>query len=239
MGKGGRFFDILSIMMLGLTILTIGCYTALAINPYLPINPFPPPTPITLLVLPGPEEVAGEVVTPTPSGPVMPPTWTPTPTFTPRPTLAPSFTPTVTPTPGPTRVFPTRTSTPTPTPLVTRSPYAFTAAVSYETPYYGCNWAGVGGIVQDLDGKPLADYPIHVWGGGIDVVILSGSNTRYGVAGWEQFFNDHPIDAQGIYQVQLHDKNSSNPQPISPKITLNFEALCSKSLASVVFIKNH
>jgi len=38
----GRLFNTLSLVMLGLTAITILCYLLIAINPYLPINPFPP-----------------------------------------------------------------------------------------------------------------------------------------------------------------------------------------------------
>lgn len=227
-----RLFNLLSLVMLGLTVLTIGCYILIVLNPYIPLNPFPPARPALTVVA---------TLTPTPLVRKGAPTWTPTPTPTITPTPPPSFTPTATPIP-PTRtpVPPTRTLTPTPspTPRVTRSPYPFTYVLNYETPYYGCTWMGVGGTVQDLDGNPLKDYRIHVWGGGIDVVILSGSKQIYGDSGWEQFFLNQPVEMNGIFHVQLHSPYAPHT-PVSEEITLNYPGLCSKSLALITFTKNH
>jgi len=92
--------------------------------------------------------------------------------------------------------------------------------------------------VQDLDGNPLKDYRIHVWGGGIDVVILSGSKQVYGDSGWEQFFLSQPAEMNGVFRVQLHSPYEPHT-PVSEEIVLNFPGLCSKSLAHIVFTKNH
>lgn len=222
--------NVVSLVVLGLTILTVICYLAIAINPYLPINPFPP----------GPNRVLVATVTPT-STPTDEPlaTWTATATPTITPTPPPSFTPTITPTPEPTTPPPTAKPTATPTPRVTRSPYPFTYELEYETPYYGCAWMGVAGTVQDIDGNPLRGYPIHVWGGGIDTVVTSGDRPVYGDAGWEQFFDSSPRTVQGAFRVQIHAKDDPNHPPVSAEIVLNFEGLCSTSLAHIVFIKNH
>ena len=226
-----RIFDILTLLMLGMTLIIILVYVAIAINPYLPLNPFPPVqiTPVTL--------VATDTPTPTP-GPEDVPTWTPTTTPTITPTPLPTFTPTVTPTP--TEMPPTETPTPTPTitPRVTRSPYPFTYEINYDTPYYGCNWTGVAGIVQDLDGNNLQGYPIHIWGGGIDVVVNSGDKQMYGDSGWEQFFNSAPMESRGTFRVQIHSQYEPHA-PVSEEIVLNFEGYCSTAMAYIVFTKNH
>jgi len=96
----------------------------------------------------------------------------------------------------------------------------------------------VAGLVQDLDGKPLTGYSIHIWGGGLDSVPLSGDYPMYGDSGWEKFFNNYPIRESGEFKVQLHDKNPPHT-PLSEVIILNYQGLCSKSLAFVVFTKNH
>ncbi len=229
MGKRDKLFDTLSVAMLGLTLLTLLCYLSIAINPYLPFNPFPP-RPLT--------QIATNTPTLTPRATSIP-TWTPTNTPTITPTPPPTFTPTITPTPTP--VPPTDTPTPTftPTPRVTRSPYPFTYELTYETPYYGCHWMGVAGTVQDLDGNPLKGYPIHVWGGGIDVVVISGDKQMYGDSGWEQFFTNASQESKGIFRVQLHDPNNPNHPPISEEIELNFTGYCSTSMAHIIFTKNH
>ncbi len=227
MGKRDRLFNMLTIVMLGLTVLTLACYLIIAINPNIPLNPFPPGTQVALLVLPS--------ATPTPEGQNAPPTWTPTATPTITPTPPPTFTPTSTSTPEPTG---TPKPTKTPTPRVTRSSYPFTAELTYETPYYGCNWAGVAGLVQDLDGNPLTGYVVRVSGGGLDKAIEAGEFQMYGDSGWEQFFNNYPIEVEGEYRVQLHDKNPPHG-PVSDVITLDFQGFCSKSMAFVVFTQNH
>lgn len=230
MGQRDRIFNVLSLVMLGLTAILLLYYISIAINPFLPFNPFPPERVASYTV-------ATETPTPTPINTPVP-TWTPTNTPTITPTPPPSFTPTITPTPEPTSPPPTRTPTPTETPRVTRSPYPFTYELTYETPLYGCAWTGVGGIVQDIDGNPLMDYPIHVWGGGIDEIVYSGSKQIYGDSGWEQFFNNAPMEISGVFRVQVHAKNAPHG-PLSEEIVLNFPGFCSKSLALIVFIKNH
>jgi len=233
MRQRDRILTSLSLVLLGLTAVTVVCYALIAINPHLPLNPFPP------------EEDAFVVATLTPSptstrAPIA--TWTPTATPTVTPTPPASFTPTITPTPEPTGTqAPTETPTPTemPTPRVTRSPYPFTYEISYETPYYGCAWTGVAGTVEDLDGNPLIGYPIHVWGGGIDVVVTSGDKQLYGDSGWEQFFNSSPQETHGIFRVQLHSRDDPNHPPISQEIVLDFPGFCSRALARIVFVRNH
>jgi hypothetical protein len=233
MSQQDRLFSLLSLVMLGLTLLTIIYYITIVVNPMTGLNPFPP-------------DPAGFIVatsTPTPIPTETPvATWTPTRTPTITPTPPPSFTPTITPTPEPTvppTDTPTPSLTPSPTPRVTRSPYPFTYELSYETPYYGCAWMGVAGTVQDIDGNPLEGYPIHIWGGGIDVVVTSGDKQMYGDSGWEQFFNNAPMDAAGIFRVQIHARDNPDHPPVSEEIVLNFEGFCSKSLALVNFVKNH
>jgi hypothetical protein len=80
-----RLFNLLSLVMLGMTLLVIGYYILIAMNPYTPLNPFPPA-----------QRTLAVVATLTPT--VTPPrkeaaTWTPTATPTITPTPPPSFTP--------------------------------------------------------------------------------------------------------------------------------------------------
>ncbi|MGC9521840.1 MAG: hypothetical protein ACP5HG_08170 [Anaerolineae bacterium] len=230
MGEQGRVFNLLSLVVLGLTVLTLICYITIAINPYIPWNPFPPE--------PGSFVVATATPTSTPTE-TPAATWTPTATPTVTPTPPPSFTPTITPTPEPTTPPPTPEPTETPTPRVTRSPYPFTYELTYETPYYGCAWTGVAGSVVDIDGNPLIGYPIHVWGGGIDTVVYSGDKQLYGDSGWEQFFTDSPIEANGIFRVQIHSRDNPNHPPVSQEIVLDFQGYCSTALARITFTLNH
>ena len=106
-------------------------------------------------------------------------------------------------------------------------------------PPLGCNWTGIAGHVQDLDGNPLIGYPVHIWGAGIDETPMSGVdaglNTRYGhQAAWEQSFNVKPVPFQ--VRVRLHDNQG---RAISEEIVIDMPGFCGKALGYVVFTQNH
>jgi len=231
MGGREQLLNILTLVVLAMTVLTLICYALIAINPYLPINPFPPATQVAVVITGAP------AASPTPRN--VPATWTPTNTPTITPTPPPTFTPTTTTTPSPSPTFTSIPPTETSTPRVTRSPFPFTYELTYETPYYGCEWMGVAGLVQDLDGNALTGYPIHIWGGGIDAVVTSGNKQMYGDSGWEQFFNNEPLEINGVFRVQIHARDNPDHPPVSEEIILDFPGYCSKSMAFIVFTKNH
>jgi len=225
-------FNVLTIVALVATVCLTGFYGLIAVNPFIALNPFPPPTRIAMLELPTPTETS------TPGPPTRTPTQTPTITLTPGPTntRTPTLTPSITPT------WPPTSPPPTPTPRVTRSPWPFTYELSLGTPPLGCGWTGVAGHVQDLDGNPLIGYPLHVWGAGIDTVVNSGAdsglNTRYGnQAAWEQFFDGNPKPME--IRVQLHDPYRSDHPPISEEIVINMPGYCGAALAYVELTQNH
>lgn len=240
---GERIFNFLTLIMLLLTGVAIVVMALIAINPYTPLNPFPPeplptlmPTP-TSRALPTPRPTDTPTLTPSPT---LPPTWTPTPS--PTPTEGPTETPmpTETPTPRPqatwtpTPITPTPTKTPTPSP----TPMPFTYNIIYNVPYYGCSWTGVSGIVVDMNGNHLNGYPIRITGGGLNEVVYSGSASLYGASGWEYAFSTTElIRSMGEFSVQLYDK--ANPKaPISGKIVLNFPGNnCTQAMAFVTFTK--
>jgi hypothetical protein len=170
--------------------------------------------------------------------PLVPPTLT----FTPSPTITP--TPFVEPTqpPSPTQAGPTATFTPAPTlpPLITgptESPFPFAARdqVVFTQNFAntaGCNWQGVGGQVFDLNGQPLTNIRVHVFGSGVDLFAVSGSNTLYGVSGWEiQLTNGITTNS---YVVELQ---SAQGTIISPQIAITFPADCARNLAVVNFVQ--
>lgn len=220
-----RLFNILTLGVLGMTVVVIGIYVLIAVNPRTPLNPFPPPTPLARPALRS-ETFSSE-------GRTTLPTWmltlTPPAMFiystTPTPTLRPT-------------ALPTRTPYPTDTPHATRSPTRFTYKLTYKTPYYGCNWAGVAGLVEDLEGHPLPGYSVHIWGRSLDVVVTSGEDPMYGESGWEQMFGNVPIEVEGTYKVQLHDHEPPHT-PVSEVVALEFQGQCAESLAFIVFVKNH
>lgn len=227
-------FNILTIIVLLATLCLASFYGIVALGVY---EVFPPPTPVELAQLP--------TNTPTPLVTAIP-TWTPTPiptetppappTETPGPTLAPSSTPTLPPTP----TFP---PTATPTPRVTRSARPFTYDVTFRSPQYGgCSWTGVAGEVRDIDGNPLPGYLVHVWGAGVDEVVVAGNNQRFNTvygseAAWEQYFGPNPKPME--VRVQLHDPYRDDHLPISEEIVIDFPGYCGGALGYVVFTKNH
>jgi len=223
----GSLFNVLTYVTLGATACLVIFYTLVGFNVY---NPFPHPAVVSVT----------PTQSPTPTGPTSIPTWTPTNTPTITLTPGPTDTPTITPTPSATPTFPA-TRTPTPTEGPTLSPWLFTYEVEFTTPLMGCEWTGVAGHVQDLEGNPLPGYPVHVWGP-IDTVVSSGAdaglNTRYGNdAAWEQFLDSHP--RQMYVRVQLHDPYRDDHLPISEEIVIEMPGYCGAGMAYVVFTKNH
>ncbi|NLE43176.1 MAG: hypothetical protein GX620_00535 [Chloroflexi bacterium] len=230
--KGARIFNVLTVATLIATVILIGFYGLVGVRAIDLTYERPLPT---LAVLPdtptaAPTEIATWTPTPTGTTTSTPgPTRTRTPTRTRMPTLTPSVTPTFPPTASP-------------TPRVTRSAWPFTAEVRMITPQYGCNWTGVAGYVQDLDGNPLQGYPVHIWGAGLDVVVTSGSDARFNTiygsqAAFEQFFDGAPKSME--VRVQLHDPYRSDHPPISEELVVNFLGFCGAALGQVVFTQNH
>jgi len=81
--------------------------------------------------------------------------------------------------------------------------------------------------------------PVHVWGAGLDQVIVSGSsahhNTVYGYqSAWELFYDANPKPME--VRVQLHDNQG---RPISEEIVIEFLGYCNAALGYVVFTQNH
>ncbi len=190
------------------------------INPYLPFNPYPPPTlPATL---------GWPTATNTPRIHLAS-TWTPTITETAGPTL----TPTATETPLPTQTFtpPAETYTPTPTGL----PFS----IQPGSPIYmansfvnasGCEWMGVGGQVFDMNGAPVAGLSVHLEGqlGGqpFDLTALTGSAGVLGPSGYVFDLSDRPTASQGTLWLQLQDTAGL---PLSDKLFLTTIESCEQN----------
>ncbi|MFW6115474.1 MAG: hypothetical protein ACOC7Y_00270, partial [Chloroflexota bacterium] len=115
--------------------------------------------------------------------------------------------------------------------------------VRFESPpYERCSWTGVAGRVQDLDGNPLPGYPIHIWGGGIDEVVVAGADSRFNTiygsqAAFEQFFGPSPKVVE--IHVQLHDPFREGNPPASDEIVIEMPGTCNQALAFVIFTQNH
>ncbi len=93
-----------------------------------------------------------------------------------------------------------------------------------------CAWQGIGGQVFDLNGAPLIQARVHVFGQGVDLYTASGSNTLYGLSGWEV-----PLSTTVTSNSYIVELQSSQGTIISPQVTVTFAPDCTKNLALVSF----
>ncbi|MFQ3534465.1 MAG: hypothetical protein SNJ58_01175 [Aggregatilineales bacterium] len=238
------FFVLLSVGVMVLTILLIA-------NPYAPINPFPPPTPLALLVLASPEPTLTPSATFTAEPPTAPPPTelpTVTPTETPIPTATETSTPTITPTPvvgGIIALSPTPAlrEAPPATQGGTRSPYPFSLnAIRYQAHdgSEGCRWQSLAGLVLNMQGQPRTreegslTVRITSADGNIDEFHYTGEQPKFGPSGFEAFLGTTP--RVGDYTVQLLGITGV---PISEKVTVQARSGCDENVVVVEFIQNY
>lgn len=217
---GALILNLLTVIVLLATLGAGALLTGVFLNPYLSINPYPPPTlPATL---------GWPTATNTPEI-FLPPTWTPTITDTPGPTETP--TPTRTPLATDTPTPPAETFTPTPTGL----PFA----IQPGSPIYmsnsfvnasGCDWMGVGGQVFDLNGAPIVGLSVHLEGqlGGLpfDLTALTGSADVLGPSGYVFDLSDQPAESDETLWLQLQDTAGL---PLSDKLFLTTIESCEQN----------
>lgn len=173
----------------------------------------PSETPIASATLAPPTATPSLTITPT-----LPNTATPLPSATPPPTATTGFTPP-----------PTVGDVPSPYPFALRESQPIFNANFANTA--GCGWQGIGGQVLGIDGTPLLGVTVHVTGPGVDARVTSGSNTIYGVSGWEV-----PVGTTLLgnsYRVELL---SPGETIISPTVVVTFTLNdCGRNLALVNF----
>jgi hypothetical protein len=242
-------WNILTVVVLLLTMCVCVGVTAILVNPQVSFNPFPPPT--------LPVEVEFPTVTPTPRS-VLPATWTPTltslPTLTPAPTrtLVPTATqpadtltpvvgtPSVTPGDGePTTTQEVNTATPSPTegmPFVLH-PGDPVAIQNIGNPELGCNWMGVAGQAFDLSLAPIEEG-LFIQLGGIlgdelvEMLGMVGMVDTYGPGSYEFELGEEPIESSQTLWVQLFDQAML---PLSEQISFDTFADCEKNLILIHF----
>jgi hypothetical protein len=159
-------------------------------------------------------------------------TYTAVPSQTITDTIVPSLTPNVTDTPTetPTLDFTSQPTEPPP------SPFPFDlkdGQVIFTTNFAntaGCAWQGIGGQVFDMNDQPLTQIRVHVFGSGVDTYAVSGSNTLYGISGWEIPVSN--VVNNNTYLVELQ---TSQGTIISQQVQVLFVADCSRNLALVNF----
>ena len=251
MGRNNaQIYNIITIVFLVLTALVavVVAITAISPTPEPEVVELPPLPPVvqlpTLTATNTATNTPRPTITFTPSN-----TMTPTATFTETQTQAPTST--ITDTPGPSL---TPSDTPTasisPTPLPSATPSAPTPTLTpSQSPFFfqlsgdiflgpntvnsaGCAWQGIGGSVINQDGSEATrTYQIHVFGGGIDRVVLTASNSFYGAnSGWEVVLTN-VINGQ-TYFVQLE---SAAGAALSDQIQVTFPNDCNANLAILRF----
>ncbi len=190
-----------------------GYYTAIALNPYMALNPFPPFTPVPLII----------TTTPLP----------PTATRIPSPTITLTTPPTLTFTPLAAEALPTR-------PTFTPAPFPFTIAntgVIYERNLTaeGCDWVSIAGSVRGLNGEILNGYGAQIVGEGVDETVYTGGADSLFFEPGE--FELRLGDTPGVepYTVTLV---SPDGEVLSESYTVVTSDQCSQNVAVVNFVQN-
>lgn len=259
---GSALVNILTVFAFLCMCLVGGTYAALLADPRLPINPFPPAPPPTVLVLPTAKNTSVFNL------PTLPPTKVPaTSTPTPARTLIGGATITVTPsitgTPTSTQIVqitttgtpgtliavtatPLPSNTATQTPTVTFTPSKTRGALDFVVQEgnpialanvfnsKGCSWMGVVGQAFDLNLNPRIGLIVHVEGGGLSIDAFTGSKPAVGPAGYEIQLSDRPIQTSGTYKVQMRDTGGV---ALSDFVTLSTSASCDKNAILLNFVQ--
>lgn len=230
-GAPMQIWDMLSLLVLVLTVCLVGYFAMIFFNPASSLNPLPPG--------------GGLFSDPLPTFTVTPlqlePTWTASPTLV----LTPSETPRPTITPIPTStsfslVPPTKTPKPTRTP---RAPFTAVSVSQVEStiihPELTCNWAGIGGTVVDANNSPVIGTVIvlrgTLSGSTVEQQTVSGINKEYGPSGFEFVIGSAPIASNKTLYVQLVDQQNI---PLSDPVQITTSAECGKNLVMIRFKKN-
>jgi hypothetical protein len=225
-----QIWDMLSILILVLTVCLIGYFALIFFNPTSELNFLPPGQ--------GPFSNALPTSTVTPIQ--LESTWTPSPTLaltatdTPRPTLTPIPTNT-----SFSLVPPTKTAKPTNTP---RAPFSGSFNQVDSTvihPELACNWAGIGGTVVDSNNSHVIGTVVvlrgTLSGSTIEQQTVSGINKEYGPSGFEFVLGTAPVESKKTLYVQLVDQQNI---PLSDPVQIDTSTDCSKNLVMVRFKRN-
>ncbi len=210
--------NILTILVLLTTLCVAGAFVAVFINPYMSINPFPPPTIPPTLGSPTP--------TNTPARP-LPSPWTATATFT----TAPESTETPIPTETPRPATPTEEEVGLPFALQVGSPARIENFINDS----GCDYMGVFGQVFNMENAPILDLSVHLAGeldvvGAIDLFALTGSAPEVGPGGYLFNVSGKPIASEGTLWIQL---DNGEGEPLSEQAFLETSDSCNENLILV------
>ena len=235
----GLFWNILTVIVLLGILVIVGVFFLIYTNPYIALNPFPPPRVQLAQVQPTKVSTADTATsTATSTKIVFPSTWTPTFTLAPTDTstpLPPTATPTIT-----QPVFSTYTVTVTPAShadmpfSILGLPEAISSTIFHPGP--DCKWMGVGGQALDMQNASIVQLTVQLGGilGGSPVYIssLTGTALQYGPAGYEFTLSDHPVASVKSLWVQLFDQAGL---PLSDQIYFDTFNDCSQNLVLITF----
>lgn len=226
-----QLWDILSILILVLTVCLVGYFALIFINPASQLNFLPP----------GAGPFGNHIPTFTVTPLQLQSTWTPSPTLavTPSDTPRPTITPLPTNTPF-SLVPPTKTPKPSPTP---KAPFSAPSVTQVEStvihPDLACNWAGIGGTVVDANNSPVIGTVVVLRGtlngSTIEQQTVSGINKEYGPSGFEFVLGSAPVASNKTLYVQLVDQQNI---PLSDPVQITTSTECNKNLVMVRFKKN-
>ncbi len=216
-------FNILTVIVLLTTVVVGVALVAVFVNPYLSINPFPPPTIPPTLGSPTPTQTPART---------LPPAWTATPTEDGTTELET--------TPSPTEAPESATATITETPEE-EAEYPFVLQVGSPAPIenfingQACDYLGVFGQVFDESSQPILELTVHLSGelegvGKIDLYALTGSEPDAGPGGYLFNVATEPIASSGTLWIQLEDGDGN---PISEQVYFDTSDSCSENLILV------
>ncbi len=231
-GAPVEIWDLLSVLVLILTLLLAGYFAFIFISPDSQLNVLPPGR--------GGGQFGVQIPTETAAPIQLEATWTPSPTLVSTPTDTPRPTYTLLPTATSfSLVPPTKTPKPTSTP---KAPFSVTFQQVESTlihPDLACNWAGIGGTVVDVNGSHVIGTVVvlrgTLSGKTVEQQTVTGINKEYGPSGFEFVIGDAPVDSKGTLYVQLVDLQNI---PLSDKVFVNTSSDCTKNLVLVRFKKN-
>lgn len=225
-----NIWDMLSALVLLVTLCLGGYFALIFVSPTSPLNLFPPLMPTPLLF-------PTATITPIQLGPTWTPTFvnvTSTPTLAPTITLEPSATPF-------SLVPPTKTPKPTSTP---KAPFYATvnAIESIIIPHLvdqDCNWQGVAGTVDDSNNSPIVGMVLRLTGTyagkSVNLTTVSGVSPDYGKSGYEFVLGTTPIASDKLLTLQLLDQAGL---PLAENVYVTTYNDCKKNLILVRFKKN-
>ena len=229
-GISDEFWNTLSVLLLVGTVLLFTATFIIFQNPFTPINPYPPDTPIPALIIPTRTATPTQVIR-------LPGTWTPTASTVPTASASP-----VPPTPTGT-LIPTASGTPLPV-TPTKSGYIYKYQPRSDPNYLsgavihpddGCKiW--VAGQALDMKGSPVIGITVEMGGtlnrDSIYLLSLTGTALQYGPGGYEFVLSDKAVKSNKTVWVQLLDQEQV---PLSDRITFPTYDTCDKNLVLLNF----